>query len=203
LKTAEFLIEPFGVDTDLIFSNIGKHISLGDGGKAHFQSLLQEEHITKNGLVLRQGEPCRYINFVNSGILRAYCLNPNGKEATVMFAQKDWWITDMHCFLNGLPAMVNIQAVENCSILKLSKENLDSLYADKPEFNKFFRILMQNAYCREQLRTIQNLSLPAKDRYDGFLKKYPQIAGNITLKQIASYLGITPEFLSSIRSKKN
>lgn len=203
LKTAKFLIPSFGVNTDLIFSNIGKHLSLIDGEKAHFQSLLQEEHIKRNGLVLEQGELCRHIYFVNTGVLRAYCLNPNGKDATVMFAQKDWWITDMHCFLNGLPAMVNIQAVEDCSILGLSKENLELLYVHQPKFNKFFRILMQNAYCREQLRTIQNLSLPAKDRYEGFLNKYPEIAKKITLKQIASYLGITPEFLSSIRGKKN
>lgn len=191
------------MNTDLIFSNISKHISLGDEEKEHFQSLLLGEHLAKNTFILRQGEPCNHINFVNSGILRAYYLNPNGKDATVMFALEGWWITDMYCFLNELPAMVNIQVVENCSIFKLSKENLDSLYADKPEFNKFFRILMQNAYCREQLRTIQNLSLPAKDRYERFLKKYPQIAKKVTLKQIASYLGITPEFLSSIRSKKN
>ncbi len=188
--------------TDLIFANIGKHIILSDEAKEYFQCLLREELRTKNEFLLRQGEPCKDIYFVNSGILRAYFLNPMGKESTIMFAVKDWWITDMYCFLNELPAMVNIQVVENCCILKLSKEHLDQLYIDKPEFNKFFRILMQNAYCREQLRTIQNLSLPAKDRYHRFIQKYPQVARSVAVKHIASYLGITPEFLSSIRSQK-
>ena len=97
--------------------------------------------------------------------------------------------------------MVNLQAIEASSYLKLSKKDLDSLYDDIPAFNKFFRILMQNAYCREQLRTFQNLSDPALHRYENFLAKYPQIANKITLKQLASYLGITPEFLSAIRSQ--
>lgn len=190
------------MNTDLFFKNISKHISLSNKEREYIQSLLLKEDLTRKRFILRQGEPCKYINFVNSGILRAYYLNSDGKDSTVMFAVEDWWITDMYCFLNDLPAMVYIQVVENCSILKLSKKNLDKLFVDIPKFNTFFRILMQNAYCREQLRTIQNLSLPAKDRYEQFKQKYPQIANKITLKQTASYLGITPEFLSSIRSKQ-
>jgi CRP-like cAMP-binding protein len=189
--------------TDLILSNIEKHISLNEDEKGHFRRLVKEEHFSKNDFILLQGEPCNYIYFVNSGIMRAFYLNSEGKESTIMFAVKDWWITDMYCFLNELPAMVSIQAVENCIVLKLSKKDLDALYIDIPKFNQLFRILMQNSYCREQLRTIQNLSLPAKERYNQFLKKYPQIASKVTLKQIASYLGITPEFLSSIRGKKD
>ena len=119
-----------------------------------------------------------------------------------MFAVEGWWITDMHCFLNELSAMVSIQAVEESSVLRLSKHQLDQLYKDIPVFNKFFRILMQNAYCREQLRTIQNLSLPAAERYENFMAKYPRIVQKVPLKQIASYLGITPEFLSAIRAGK-
>lgn len=189
--------------SDLILSSIYKHISLSNEEKEYFLSLLEEENLCKNEFVLRQGESCNHIYFVNSGILRAFHINLEGKDATVMFAVKDWWITDMHCFLNVLPAMVNIQVVAPCNVLKLSKENLDRLYDEIPNFNKFFRILMQNAYCREQLRTIQNLSLPALERYEQFIKKYPHIANAVTLKQTASYLGITPEFLSAIRAKKD
>ena len=145
---------------------------------------------------------CNHIYFVNQGVLRAFFLNPHGKESTIMFAIKGWWITDMYCFLNELPAMVNIQAVEKSSVLKLSKKNLDELYQNIPSFNEFFRVLMQNAYCREQLRMIQNLSLPSSERYKNFLHQYPQIANSVPLKQIAFYLGITPEFLSTIRAFK-
>lgn len=157
----------------------------------------------KKAFVLRQGEPCHHIYYVNTGILRAYHQGSHGKESTIMFASDDWWITDMHCFLNQQAAMVNIQVVKDCHILRLSLRDLNTLYQDIPAFNVFFRILMQNAYCREQLRMIENLTVPAKERYDHFMAKYPFIAEAVPLKQIASYLGITPEFLSMIRARKN
>jgi CRP-like cAMP-binding protein len=120
-----------------------------------------------------------------------------------MFAIKDWWITDMFCFVNQQPAMLYIEAIENSCILKLKKEALDKLYIEIPKFERFFRVLMQNAYIREQLRVIQNLSLSAEERYNNFLVKYPQIVKQVTQKQIASYLGVTPEFLSSIRANQS
>ncbi|UII18983.1 Crp/Fnr family transcriptional regulator [Fulvivirga ligni] len=191
------------MNTDQIFSNISKHITLAEKEKQHFKGLLSEEIIQRNEFILQQGEACNHIYFVNEGSLRAFYLNANGKDSTIMFAIEDWWITDMSCFLNELPAVMNIQAIAPSHVLKLSKANLDLLYQEVPEFNKFFRILMQNAYCREQQRMIQNLSLPAKGRYESFLRKYPKVAKMVTLKQIASYLGVTPEFLSTIRGSKN
>lgn len=119
-----------------------------------------------------------------------------------MFAISDWWVTDMHCFLEEKPAMLNIQSVSESEVLQLSKIDLDRLYLEIPKFERFFRLLMQNAYVREQLRVIQNLSLTAEERYHNFLAKYPQIGSQVTQKQIASYLGITPEFLSVIRGQK-
>jgi len=191
------------LNSDLIFSNISKHIELTIEEREHVIELLEECSLKKNEFILRQGEPCNNINFINAGTLRAFFSNSQGKESTIMFAVKDWWITDMHCFLNEIPAMVSIQAVEKSSILKLSKKNQDALFHTIPSFNKFFRILMQNAYCREQLRMIQNLSLPAQERYKNFINKYPEIVRKVPLKHIASYLGVTPEFLSTIRAGKN
>jgi len=190
------------MDTKLILTNINKHIELNETERIHFQSLLTEQSLPKNARLLRQGERCQHIYFVTEGILRAYYLNDEGKESTVMFAMKDWWITDMYCFLNERPAMVNIHVVQACRIFCLTKKQLDALYQEIPKFNIFFRILMQNAYCREQLRMIQRLSLQAKDRYEQFVEKYPQLAMQLPLKQIASYLGVTPEFLSYLRSNR-
>jgi CRP-like cAMP-binding protein len=134
--------------------------------------------------------------------LRAYYSDKQDKETTIMFGVADWWITDMYSFLNQVPAIMYIDALENSEVLELSKENMDNLYVDVPKFERFFRIIVQNAYVREQVRVIQNLSMPAEERYEIFLKKYPQVVQRVTLKQIASYLGITPEFLSTIRARK-
>jgi CRP-like cAMP-binding protein len=118
-----------------------------------------------------------------------------------MFAIADWWITDMPCFISRQTAMTSIEAINDSVIIQLSKTDLDALYIRVPKFERFFRILMQNSYVREQLRTLQNLSLPAEERYNRFLEKYSEMARQLTQKQIASYLGITPEFLSAIRKK--
>lgn len=188
---------------DLILKNISRHIALDKEEIDHFISLLKPRQLSKKNFILKEGQLCKYISFVNSGTLRAYYCDKEGRESTIMFAVSDWWITDMYCYINRLPAMLNIEAVESSHIFQLHKEHFDSILLKIPKFERFFRILMQNAYIREQLRVIQNLSLSAEQRYDNFLSKYPQVASKVTQKQIASYLGITPEFLSTIRGNKS
>ena len=185
------------MNTELIFANVSKHIHLSDQERRYFHDLLETRDFKKNEFILRTSKACKYIYFVNSGTLRAFYVNPDGKESTIMFAIQDWWITDMHCFLNELPAMVNIQAKEQSNVLSLSKKDMDDLLENIPSFNKFFRILMQNAYCREQLRMIQNLSLPSKTRYNNFLSQYPQIASKVPINHIASYLLIIQSLIAA------
>ena len=188
---------------DLILKNVARHISLDLQEEEYFISILEIEEIPKKGMILKEGQLCKYIYFVNSGALRAFYMDPEAKESTVMFAIPQWWITDMACFINEGPAMLFIEAIENSCVLRLSKSELEKLYVRVPKFEKFFRIIMQNAYIREQLRVIQNLSLTAEERYTNFLQKYPLISSQVTQKQIASYLGITPEFLSLVRARRS
>ena len=187
----------------LILKNIAKHVHLDKEEIAFFTALLKYEAIEKKQFILREGQPCRAISYIHSGTLRAYYIDKQGRESTIMLAIADWWITDMFCFINQQSAMLNIEALENSEVFQLQKNDLDKLYVQVPKFERFFRILMQNAYTREQLRVIQNLSLSAEERYNNFLVKYPQIVKQVTQKQIASYLGITPEFLSTIRGNKS
>lgn len=187
---------------ELVLQNVSKHISLNEEEKTYFISLLKQKQVLKKECILKEGQLCRHINFVNTGILRAYYNCKDEKESTIMFAVQDWWITDMYCFIDQKPAMLQIEAVENSNVLQLQKIDLDKLYIKVPKFERFFRIIMQNAYIREQLRIIQNLSLTAEERYNNFLEKYPHVAKQVTQKQIASYLGVTPEFLSTVRANK-
>jgi len=184
----------------MILENIAKHISLDEEEAVCFLSMLQQKRVSRKELLLKEGQSCKYINFVESGILRAFYLDKAGKESTIMFAVGDWWITDMYCFVGQRPAMLNIEAVEDSCVLQLSKEHLDELFVKVPKFERFFRIILQNAYIREQLRVIENLSLSTEERYNNFLARYPRVVELVTQKQIASYLGITPEFLSMIRA---
>ncbi|MEO5593391.1 MAG: Crp/Fnr family transcriptional regulator [Chitinophagaceae bacterium] len=191
------------MSTKAILHNIAGHIALDKEETAYFISLLQQKNIFKKTFLLKEGQACKNIFYVNEGTLRAYYIDKTGRESTIMFAIADWWITDMFCFINPQPAMLCIEAVEDSSILQLQKGDWDKLLVKIPKFEKYFRILMQNAYIREQLRVVQNLSISAEERYNNFLIKYPQIVKQVTQKQIASYLGITPEFLSAIRANKN
>ena len=184
-----------------ILLNIRKHIDLTTVEEDYFISLLKEKTVQRKEQLIKEGEACTYINFVQQGALRAFYVDHKDNENVIMFAIRDWWITDMHSFANEKPAMLNIDALEESIILQLHKKDLDQLFNKVPKFERFFRILMQNAYVREQLRIVENLSMPAADRYDNFLKKYPQFAQRVPLKQIASYLGITPEFLSLLRKR--
>jgi CRP-like cAMP-binding protein len=186
---------------DLILKSVAKHISLTQEEANYFTSLLSYKEIPKKTILLVEGQVCNQLSYVHSGALRSYCLDKEGKEATIMFAVADWWLTDMYCFLNEKPAMMYIETIENSCLLNVSRENFNNLCSAVPKFERFFRILMQNAYTREQLRMIENLTLTAEERYFRFINKYPQIVPHVTQKQIASYLGITPEFLSAIRKK--
>lgn len=187
---------------DLILANIRKHITLSEHEEYRFISQLEPRQLSRNDLVLQQGQLCSSIHFVNSGTLRAFHSYKAGKESTIMFAPADWWVTDMYCFIHQQPAMLTIEAICEAEILQLEKQKLDRLYVEVPKFERFFRIIIQNAYIREQLRVIQNLSMSAEERYHQFVAKYPEVARQVTLRQIASYLGITPEFLSTIRANK-
>lgn len=184
-----------------ILVNVRKHIDLTPSEEEYFISLLKERNVQRKESIVKEGEACTYINFVQNGALRAYYLDNKENENVVMFAISDWWITDMHSFSNEKPSMLNIDALEESTLQQLSKSDLDQLFLKVPKFERFFRILMQNAYVREQLRVVENLSMPAADRYNAFLNKYPQFAQRVPLKQIASYLGITPEFLSLLRKR--
>lgn len=194
------------MDHSLILQNVLKHISLTSQEKQHFTSVLKYKEISRKDFLLKEGQVAKHINFIHSGALKAYYLDAKMDENIIMLAVDDWWITDMYSFAMNKPAMQFISAIEDSIVFQLGRSDFDKLFERIPAFERFFRILMQNAYIREQLRVIQNLSLPAEERYLNFLNKYPHLVQRVTQKQIASYIGVSPEFLSAMRkriSKKN
>lgn len=185
----------------LIFLNIQKHITLTDEEKEYLKSLLYEIEVSPKRTLLRQGQNCRQLFFVSKGSIRAYNLDKDGKESTIMFGIDDWWITDMYAFTRQKPALLSLEALEDTRVVVLEFEVFDKALKHIPKLERFFRILFQNAYVREQLRVLDSISLTTEERYRKFLDKYPQIVEKVTQKQIASYLGVTPEFLSSVKKK--
>lgn len=189
------------MDDSQVLKNISKHIQLTVDEIAYFTASLNCRQVRKKEILLAEGQVAKNISYVHSGALRAYYIDKDGNENIIMFAINDWWVTDIYSFSTGLPGLLTIDVMEDAVIFELPKTRLEELFISVPKFEKFFRIIMQNSYVREQLRTIQNLSVTAEERYLNFINKYPQFVQRIPQKQIASYLGITPEFLSVIRKK--
>lgn len=189
------------MNTEPILKNIAKHITLDTEEEAYFISLLQQRIIKRKGFLLKQGEICRTEHFITMGCLRAYTIDENGFEHIVMFGIEDWWVGDLYSFLTQTPATYFIDALEDTELLQISKDNLDKLYTRVPKFERFFRIILQNAFIAQQKRINQNLADTAEQRYLDFRKNYPALDQRVSQKQIAAYLGITPVFLSMLRRK--
>ena len=185
----------------IIFSNIGKHVSLDTSEKTHLNSILQLISVSRKERIIQQGQICDSLFFVESGSFRAYNLNKDGKESTIMFAPEDWWVTDMNSFLNRTASLLSLEALEDSKVYGISWKNFNGVLDKIPKLERFFRILFQRAYIREQLRVLDTISLTTEERYLNFIKKYPKLVEKVTQKQIASYLGVTPEFLSSVKKK--
>lgn len=185
-----------------ILKNIQKHIILSDFEKEYFMSSLAVKDVVKQEIILHQGQVSKKLYYVEFGSLRAYNINEEGKESTIMFAIQDWWVTDMNSFVNQQPALLSIETLESGQLMELDFFAMKELYIRIPKFERFFRILFQNAYIREQLRVLDNISFTTEQRYNRFIEKYPQIVQKVTQKQIASYLGVTPEFLSSVKKSE-
>lgn len=186
---------------DPILQNIAKHIHLDPNEIEFFTSLLQHKTIKRKEFLLRQGDVCKSESFILKGCLRTYTLDSNGLAHIVQFGVEDWWMGDLYSFLTQTPSAYFIDALEDTEVVQINKENLNLLYEQVPKFERFFRLLFQNAYIAQQNRINQNLSYTAEQRYADFIKRYPQLEQRISQKQVAAYLGITPVFLSMLRRK--
>lgn len=183
-----------------LIENVLKHITLNPDEQERFLSFFQPLKIKRKQLYLHRGEICRHSTFVLSGCLRGYTIDANGLEHILNFAPADWWIADMYSLLSQQPGYLNIDALEDSLVLQLSKAHQEILYAEMPQFERYFRIITEKSLVGFHQRTLDSLSLPAQERYLKFCKQYPSLVNQIPQKHIASYIGVTPEFFSKMRS---
>jgi len=190
------------MDASLLLQHIGRHISLDPGEQAHFSSILHYRAIKKRQFLSREGEVTRGPVFVTSGLLRSYSIDNNGYEHVIQFAPPGWWVGDIGSMVHQRPSILNVDALEDSESLYISEADIDDLYERIPKFERFFRILSQNALAAHQARIVSILSLQAKQRYAEFCRLYPSLIDCLPQKQIASYIGVTPEFLSKMLNTK-
>ncbi|PST82434.1 hypothetical protein C7T94_14855 [Pedobacter yulinensis] len=186
---------------NLLAEHVSRHVRLTPTETIIFRALLVPHRIPRKGFLLRPGEISRAESFVTKGCLRAYTIDENGFEHILLFASEGWWVSDLHSFLTQRQATCYIEALEDTEVLQIGKTQLEMLYQQVPKFERFFRMLLQNAYVAQQQRIADGLAHTAAQRYQRFLAHYPQLEQRLSQKHIAAYLGITPVFLSILKRK--
>lgn len=156
----------------------------------------------KKTLILEDYEICKAVSYINRGCVRIYRTNDDGLENTIYFAPEDWWAMDLKSFIEHSNARFNIQALVDCEIYQIHKSDFEWLLSKIPTLEKWFRILLQNALIASENRIHYKIALNAEERYEKFIEKYPRLESRIAQRHIASYLGISPEFLSNLKSKR-
>lgn len=186
---------------DLLLKSIAKHISLTEEEEQTLIAVLALKKVKKKQFIFQEGDIAKQAIFVISGCLRSYSIDKNGFEHILQFAPPGWWISDMQSMVKQEPGILNIDAVDDSEVILIQKTDLDKLYRNIPKLERFFRILAENSLATYQHRLIDNLSLSAAERYDNFCKRYPSLIENLPQKQVAAYIGVTPEFLSKMLNR--
>ncbi len=189
------------IEVSLILENINKFTTLSPEEEHLFLSNTEIQQYKAKTIVLNAGEVCKHSYFVNSGLLRSFTINDNIVEHILSFACEGWWIGDMYSLISQKPGTLFIEVLEDAEVVLLSKENQEKLYLEIPKLERFFRILTENSLVANQERLMDNLSLSAEERFDKFCKKYPTLIQKVSQKQIAAYIGVTPEFLSKMKAR--
>ena len=202
-KTAETQVTvPTIRMNEQLLKNISNHIQLSPEERNLFETFWIEKTLNKGDYLLRNGETCRTDNYVISGALKAFYINPeNGKEEILYFAIDDWWASDIDSFQKQKPSIYNIQALDKTKLLQISHYSFKEMLVQIPKLEKYFRTILESYLGSLQRRIIQNNVHDAEQRYFEFIEKYPKIADKVPQYSIASYLGISAEFLSRIRQK--
>lgn len=159
-----------------------------------------QRQIKRRQMILQESFVCKHYTFVVNGCFKMYSIDEKGGEHNISFAVENEWIADLGSFYSEKPSKLFIEAIEPSLILQIEKQDLLYLFVNVPKFDRNFRVIIEEKYIELQNRLLQNISSNAFQCYLDFLEQYPKLALRLPNTQIASYLGITPEFLSKIRS---
>lgn len=180
---------------------IRNHVKLSPKEEDCLLSFISCRNYLKGQYIIQQGDVCKYECFIISGCTKTFHVDETGQEHILMFSIENWWASDMGSFITQTPADFNVQCLENTEVILFHVDTIESLYEQLPKLERFFRRIIERAFVASQKRLVRSFSLPAKERYLYFKEQYPEIEQRIPQYMVASYLGITKEFLSKIKSK--
>ena len=184
-----------------LINKIKNSISLSAQAEEYIYSISKEKKVSKGEVLIRGGQTVNKTFFVNQGSLRSFCVDKEGKEHTLQFAIKDWWISDFMAIYNNEPASLTVECITDATVIEFNAQKLDEIYLQFPEFEAFQRKNLERHVVSLHKRILNQLQLTALERYNLFLEQYPNIEQHVPNYHIASYLGITQQSLSRIRAE--
>jgi CRP/FNR family transcriptional regulator, anaerobic regulatory protein len=176
-----------------------RYVEFNDSEIDEIYFKLVSKTFKKKEYILREGQICKYKYFIITGLVRSFYIDHKEAEKITLFAIEDWWVTNMESFVNKTPSLVNIQALEPTTVLRLSKEALEELYVSIPKLERLFRMITENMLIAIQRKNDVYMQMKSKERYDDLIKTFPDFIQRVPQYMIASYLEMTPEYLSELR----
>ena len=186
---------------EVLFSHIQQKVALTDKDKEVIQTFFVPRKLRKRQYLLQEGDVCKYLTFISKGLLRTYNIDDKGVEHMSVFGWEGWWLSDFNSFLTGVPAVFNIDAIEDSELLMISRADYEALTISVPIMDRYFRILYQNSIVTKERRLMSSITHTAEEKYVQLAESNPKMIERVPQNMIASYLGIAPETLSRI--KKN
>ncbi len=185
----------------LIDQHVNKYTRTSQRDLDILHSLLQQKSIPKKTLMLKEGEICRFECFINKGCIRSYYIDDKGEEITLQFAIEGWWVSDIASFNEQKHSRMFIETLEPCEVLLLTPDTKEQLLQQAPCYERVFRILVQRNLAHVQERLFRTIATTATEKYLDFINRYPAIPQRVPQHYIASYLGVSAEFLSKVRTR--
>ena len=180
---------------------VAKYVELSAEEVQRVHAIIDRKIIPKKTMLLNAGDVCNFEAYVNKGCIREYYIDSNGAEVTLQFATEDWWVSDITSFQDQTVSNMFIETLEDCELLVLTRESKERLLQEVPKLERMFRLMIQRHLSAIQKRLFNTISQTALEKYLEFIKRYPTIPQRVPQHYIASYLGISPEFLSKLRTK--
>ncbi len=185
-----------------VHSYLNRYASFSNEETNAFFSYLSPKTFLKKDFLLKEGDVCKHKFFILDGLVRLFNIDSKGHENIIHFGIEHWWTTNWESFITEKPSLVYIQALEDTTVLTLSKENLEKAYVNIPKLERVFRITTENMLIAIERKNEFYIKMSSKERYEFFVKELPSFVQRVPQYMIASYLDITPEYLSELRKKK-
>ncbi|MCW3123501.1 MAG: cyclic nucleotide-binding protein [Flavipsychrobacter sp.] len=187
--------------SEILQQHIARFVNVPNVDHAAIARFFQPLELKKKENLLTEGKVCHSNYFVEQGLLRMFFVNDKGVEQTIQFALENWWLADYTSFDNGKPSPYYIQAIEKSAVLAISRTAYDELLQQYPVMERYFRCIHQRAHAAAQFRIKSHYDLSGEEMYRQFSNLNPQFVQRIPQYLLASYLNMTPEYLSEIRSR--